>query len=282
MNKKELNILGLRVDAVSFVEAVSLIEGFIKEGGKYLITTPYAESVVAGRRDAEFRRIVNNCALAVPDGGGLLAAADFQSYRLPPRGFVRLLAALIYGVLVGVKLLFFRRTFKILKEPVRGVDLLESLCFLAHKKGLKVYLLGGRPDIARRAAAVLKSGYPNLQIRSDAGPKNLAQASERETASVIERINEFEPDFLFAAFKPVEQEKWFDHNMERINAKVFMAVGGAFDMIAGSKPRAPGTFRSLSLEWLWRLLIEPSRVGRIYNAVIVFPWLVFREKLRTG
>ena len=282
MGKNELKILGLRVDPVSFVEAAGLIDGFVDDGQKHLVVTPYAESVVAATRDAEFRNVVNSSALSVPDGGGILAAADFLSYKIAPKGVTRIMIALTYGFLVGLKLLFFRRTFKILKETVRGVDLLESLCLLAQKKNLRVFLLGGPPGVAERAALVLKTMYPGLVTMAESGPADLGSASAEEMSCLIQAINQFAPAFLFVAFKPGEQEKWLAKNMGQINARVFMAVGGALDMISGYKKRAPQVLRRLGLEWLWRLIIEPSRIGRIYNAVIIFPLLVFREKLRTG
>ncbi len=282
MSKNELEILGLRVDAVSFSEAMNLIENFSKDGSKHLITTPYAESVVASRQDVEFRRIVNTSALAVPDGSGLLAAADYLRYRLPKNKFLRIILALFLGLWVGVKLAFFRKSFKVLKEPVHGTDLLISICSLSARRSLKVYLLGGlNREVAARSARILKGMFPGLEIKADCGPINLQSASADEIDDVIRGINDFTPDFLFIAFKPVAQEKWLSANMGRIDAKVFMAVGGAFDMISGYKKRAPRFMRSIGLEWLWRLIIEPSRFKRIYNAVIVFPWLVFREKLRT-
>ncbi len=272
-------ILGLKVNKVTFDEAVAAIEGFINGGGKHLVVTPYAESVVDAQKDEDFRKIINSASLSVPDGGSLLAAAEYLSYQLPKNKWLKLPAALFYGLVVGFKLAFKRKSFSQLQQRVSGTDLVVSLCEKSSQTGKKVYFLGGEGNEAVEAAQVLKAKYPSLQIMTDPGPANLKKAPAEEINLTIKKINEFSPDFLFVAFAPVAQEKWLFYHMEEITAKVFMAVGGAFNMISGRKKRAPKIFQRFNLEWLWRLIIEPSRVGRIYKAVVIFPWLVFKYKL---
>ena len=279
---KSLYILGTRVDRVSFAQALDRAREFLASGGKHLIVTPYAETMVAARADSQFQKVINDSSLSVADGSGLLAAADFLSRRIVAQGLVRTLVVVVSGFLAGLKLLFFRPSFKLLKEPVRGVDLMESLCSLAAQRSLKVYLLGGGSGVVERTIQILKSMFPSLVISGDSGPLDLGKASSPAMEGTISRINEFAPSFLFVAFRPGEQEKWLAQNMGRIDAKIFMAVGGAFDMISGYKKRAPKLLRQIGLEWFWRLVIEPSRGKRIFNAVVVFPWLVFREKLKAS
>lgn len=272
-------ILGLAVDNVSYQKALEIIKIFVIDGQKHLVVTPYAESVVAAQKDNQFREIINQSHLSVPDGGGLLAAAEFLSYSLPKNKFLRFIVAVFYGLIVGLRLSIRRSSFGKLKERVSGTDLVYSLCDLSSQKGYKVYLLGGLGDVAKESSRVLKEKFPNLTIGFSAGPAEVKKVSEKENLDLIAEVNRFGPDFLFTAFKPVEQEKWLFYHMKEINAKVFMPVGGAFDMISGQKGRAPNIFRRFNLEWFWRLLIEPSRIGRIVNAVIVFPWLVFKSRL---
>lgn len=277
---EELDILGLKVNKVTFNEAVETIKGFVSDGGKHLVVTPYAESVVDGQKDEEFRKIINSASLSVPDGGSLLAAAQYLCYQLPENKWLRLPIALLYGLVVGFRLAFNKNSFSALKERVSGTDLVVSLCEMSSQTGKKIYFLGGGGNEAREAAQVLKSKYSSLQIMTDAGPAHLKKAPAEEISLTIKKVNDYSPDFLFVAFAPGEQEKWLFYHMEEINAKVFMAVGGAFNMISGRKKRAPKIFQRFNLEWLWRLMIEPSRIRRIYKAVIVFPWLVFCQKLK--
>ena len=274
-------ILGLAVDRIDYQTALSKIESYVCDGGKHLVVTPYAESVVAALHDEEFREVVHNSSLSVPDGGSLLAASEYLSYHLPKNKFLRVPLALVLGLWVGARLAFAPQTFKNIKSRVSGTDLVESLCKLSSLKGYKVYFLGGGAASASEAAGVMRAKNPKLMIQFDGGPARLRDASKEVIDSVIKSINDFGPDFLFVAFKPVEQEKWLAAHMGQINAKVFMAVGGAFNMISGRKARAPKILQRFNLEWLWRLMIEPSRIGRIFNAVIVFPWLVFKSKIST-
>lgn len=275
----KVKILGVDIDAVTFVEAVKAIEGFVSDGGRHLVITPYAESVVDAQKDKEFCKIVNSASLSVPDGGSLLAAAEYLSCQLPKNEWLKLPVALFYGLVVGFKLAFHKKSFSRLKQRVSGTDLVVSLCEMSSQTGKKVYFLGGEGNEANEAAKVLKAKYSSLQIMNDPGPANLKKAPAEETSLTIKKINDYSPDFLFVAFAPVEQEKWLFYHMKEINAKVFMAVGGAFNMISGRKKRAPKIFQRFNLEWLWRLIIEPYRVGRIYKAVVIFPWLVFRSKI---
>lgn len=275
-----VSILGLKVNKITFDEAVAAVKGFANGGGKHLVVTPYAESVVDAQKDEEFRKIINSASLSVPDGGSLLAAAEYLSYQLPKNLILRFLGALILGLWVGLKLAVAPKSFKSLKERVSGTDLVVSLCEMSNQAGKKVYFLGGEGNEAAQAAQVLKVKYSSLQIMTDPGPTNLKKASAEETSLTIKKINDFSPDFLFVAFRPGDQEKWLYYHSNEINAKVFMAVGGAFNMISGRKKRAPKILQRFNLEWLWRLLIEPSRITRIFNAAIVFPWLVFVQKVR--
>lgn len=273
-------ILGLAVDHINYQKALEKIENFLIDGQKHLVVTPYSESAVAGLKDEDYRRVVNSSSLSVPDGGSLLAASEYLSYQIPQNRLLRLPVALLLGLGVGLRLALVPRSFKNIRERVSGTDLVDSLCELSSKRGYKVYFLGGRGEAAFQAAQTLKAKFPGLQIKSSPGPKNLAQASDREIGQLVRQINDFGPDFLFAAFAPVAQEKWLSYHTEELNAKVLMAVGGAFDIISGQKKRAPTLFRKFNLEWLWRLIIEPSRFSRIFNAVVVFPWLIFKYKLQ--
>lgn len=276
---KTLSILGLKVNKVIFDEALKTIESFVKNGGKHLVVTPYSESIVAAQSDEEFRRIINEASLSVPDGGGLLAAAEFLSRSLSNNRILRFFEAIFYGLNVGFKLTFNSSSFINLKERVSGADLVVSLCQISQQKGYRVYFLGGHGNSTKQASENLQKKFPRLKIESSAGPTDLKVATDEEIRQIVSSINRFNPDFLFVAFRPVEQEKWLYHHLSRIDAKVFMAVGGAFDMISGQKKRAPIIFQRLNLEWLWRLLIEPSRLPRIFTAVIVFPWLVFKYNI---
>lgn len=82
---------------------------------------------------------------------------------------------------------------------------------------------------------------------------------------------EAEADIVLVAYGAPKQEIWIAENKDALGAKLLVGVGGTFDMLSGRLKRAPGWVQSLNLEWLWRFLQQPSRIGRIWRAVVVFP-----------
>ena len=127
-----------------------------------------------------------------------------------------------------------------------------------------VYLLGAKEGIAATAANLLQKSIPNLKIAG-------TSSKDPNDPNVIYDIRESGADIVLVAYGPPKQEIWIAKNKEKTGAKILVGVGGTFDMIAGVLPRAPKLMRALHLEWLWRLILQPSRIGRIWSAVVVFP-----------
>ncbi|MBI5913067.1 WecB/TagA/CpsF family glycosyltransferase [Candidatus Azambacteria bacterium] len=149
------------------------------------------------------------------------------------------------------------------RERVAGVDFMEALCARAAAHGWPVFFLGGRNSVAERTSAYMQRAFPALRI---------AGWSEDMRAEAIgDSIHRAE--IIFVALGAPKQEAWIRDAMQKLRSvKCMVAVGGAFDMIAGDIPRAPAVARAWGLEWLWRLCMEPvRRWRRIMSAVIVFP-----------
>jgi len=156
-----------------------------------------------------------------------------------------------------------------LMERIAGSDFVREITKLACEKKYKLYLAGGEPGVANAAADTIISRLRNCAI------------VKSETEPDVEKIREEAPDILLIALGHGKQEKWIAaHLPELPSVKVAMGVGGAFDFIAGRVLRAPRILRRLGLEWLWRLILQPSRLPRIWRAVIKFPILVLRAKLQ--
>lgn len=238
-------ILGTRVHAVRFNDALELIEQFIAAGGPHQVATVNPEFLVAAYHDPVFQRIINRAALAVPDGVGVLKAAGWLNQ--PP-----------------------------LPERVPGVDLVQALAERAVRNGYRLFLLGAMPGVAAQTAAILQTRYPGLQVvGTQAGSPRAAD----EDALVAE-ISAADPDIVLVAYGAPQQDKWIARNMQRLPAKVLIGVGGAFDFIAGRTQRAPQWMQRANLEWLHRLVKQPSRWRRIWNAVPRFTTLVWRQRWR--
>ena len=199
-----MDILGIRVDDVTFDEALARAAALAASAAPRYVVTPNPEFVVLARRDAAFRRILNGADLCIPDGGGLLLAA-------------RLLG-------------------RPLREQVRGTDLCYGLVDAAPARDWRLFLLGAAPGVAEAAAARLRQRTPGLSVAGtfagDASP-----AGDAETRAAVRRAGRC--DLLFVAYGAGRQEKWIDRNLSQLDVGVAMGVGGVLDFMSGKVRRAP-------------------------------------------
>ena len=238
-----LPILGVRVDDVDYAEALARIARYVENhrpGEKTRqVVTVNPEIIIAAQRDEEFKRVLNEAALSLPDGVGVLWAARYLGHPL--------------------------------RERVTGVDTMERLAALAARRGWRLFLLGAAPGVAAGAAARLEEKNPGLIVAgSYAGSP--APAAEEE---ILARIGAAQAQILFVAYGAPWQDKWIYRLRARLGVAVAMGVGGAFDFIAGAAPRAPRWLQNLGLEWLHRLSHQPWRWRRML-ALPQFVWLVWR------
>lgn len=240
-------ILNVKVHALTKTQTLDIIEQFIASRRPHQLVTVNPEFVIAAQHDNEFRQIINNAALALPDGMGLLKATHFLKTTPLP-------------------------------ERVSGSDLVVSLAELSHRQGYRLYFLGAGEGVAEQAVAKLKTPYPNLNVAGCyAGSPSLA-----ENEAIVQRILAAQPDILLVAYGAPQQDKWIAHNLDRLQVPVSIGVGGSFDFIAGTARRAPRWVQNLGLEWLHRLIMQPWRWRRIWNAVPRFSWLIFWSKVTGG
>ena len=127
-----------------------------------------------------------------------------------------------------------------------------------------------------RATVMLQKRFPGIKVAYDEGEERVG-SDEKKNKQVIAKINEFEPDILFVSYNPIKQEKWMYKHRSQLKAKIGIGVGGTFNEYLGEFKKAPTLMERMGLKWLWRLMVEPRRFGRIMRAVIVFPWLVFKK-----
>lgn len=233
-------ILGVPIDNVTLSEAVERMRLFIQSDFQHHLCTPNPEMLVAASKDSVFREVLQSSSLNIPDGAGLLFAASFLGKRL--------------------------------KERVTGIDLLQSFCM---EGSPSVFFLGAAPGVAEKAARVLQEHNPSLVIAGTySGSPSIAEEDD-----IIRRINESKAVVLFVAFGAPAQDLWIARTLHKMpSVRVAMGVGGSFDFLAHVRKRSPLFLQSMHLEWLWRLLLEPRRLQRIFTAVILFPLLVLRKQ----
>jgi N-acetylglucosaminyldiphosphoundecaprenol N-acetyl-beta-D-mannosaminyltransferase len=250
-----IEILGVPTDVVTQEEVLQKIIGFLRSDKSHHIATPNPEMIVEAQRNLAFKEALRKTSLNVPDGVGLVwalrrAQGKLKKGNMPSR-IVR----------------------------VTGTDTLLALCSSESRISPpeRIFLLGAAPGIAERSAEVLREKNPALKIVGAYAGSPKVEAEEE----IIQRITAASPTLLFVAYGAPAQDLWIARNLGKLpSVKVAMGVGGALDFIVGKQKRAPRVFQSIGLEWLWRLLREPRRAKRIWNAVVVFPWMVLRERSR--
>lgn len=242
---QSVTILGCRVDAIGAADAVRRIVELSRGEAHALVVTLGTEMVVRARADAAFRRVVNASALSLCDTVGVLFAARLWGARVP--------------------------------ERVAGVDLIEPLCVALAREGTPVYFLGSKGDTAARAAAALCERVPTLCL---AGARDGYFAAS-DDAVVAVQIAASGARVLFLGLGSPRQEYWIAAHLVQTGCAVGIGVGGSFDVLAGNVQRAPQMWRRLNLEWLYRLVREPTRLRR-QLALPMFIVFALGERLRPG
>src|SRR5258708_5880851 len=248
----KIQILGVKIDQVSENQAVELVSSWVKKGGKYYIVTPNVEFLMAAQKDPEFRKILNNANLSIPDS----ARFNWAVHQISLTNYIKRL-------LFWPFFLYPKASFLDHFPTTTGTDLMEKLIAKSIEQAFTVGLLGGQKGVALKLAERLKKTYPKLKISyvSEGGEV------DKDGNMAIHGLGVITADILFVAFGQVKQEKWIDKNLGKSKVKVMMGVGGAFDYLSGSVSRAPVWMRGLGLEWLYRFLTQPWRIKRFVNLV---------------
>ena len=245
----KIKIFDVEVDNYSFDEVVNIIirHALYNKTPEYVVT-PNANHVVKLQKDAQFREVYRNAFLSVPDGVPLLWVAKLQNTPL--------------------------------KNRVNGTDLFQRLCAVAANKGLKVFLLGGRPGAAEQATAVLRQKNPTLIVAGTYCPPYGFEQDEAELAKINQVIKAAAPDLLFVGLGAPKQEKWMAANYQEIGVPISLGIGVSFELVAGVVQRAPVWMQQAGLEWLYRFLAEPRRLlQRTLVVNSVFIWLLIKQQL---
>jgi len=221
------------VDRCSLAEAVQALARHAARGGPpACVVTPNAQHIVLLESDAALRDAYAHAQLVVADGASLLLASR----------------------LLGEKL----------RERVAGIDLFQRLCGQAEQFRLRVFLMGGRPGSAERAAGKLRRQFPALAVVGICCPPLGFEHDEQELRAIADAIRAARPAVLFVALGAPKQEAWMHQHGRRLGVSVLIGVGGSFEIVGGLVPRAPRLLQRLGCEWLYRLLREPRRLWKRY------------------
>lgn len=241
MNFPFVTLFDIPVSTMTLSRTADYLEKVIELRKPHQVITINPIMIMEGMRNPSFRKVLMEADLNVPDGAGVVWAANYA--RKP------------------------------VSERVPGIDLMHELLARGDKKGYRVYLLGTDGETIATAAAKLQERYPGVVL---AGYRD-GYFGPEEDEEVVGQIREAKPDLLFVGRSILIQEPWIAKHKDKLNIPVMMGVGGSFDVIAGKLKRAPVTMQKLRLEWLYRLLQEPTRIGRM-SALPRFVWTVMRNR----
>lgn len=232
-------LLNCRIDPVSWSQIDAYCQKALESITPHHLITLNGEHILAAQHNSQYRSIINGADLNIPDTTNVVWVSRLKGHKMP--------------------------------EVTPGVDLVYHLAELSQTTGAGLYLLGSRPGVAQEAAKKLQNQFPGIKI-SGTCSKN------PEDLSSIEDIKQSGAKILLVAYGAPKHEFWIHQYKQATGAVILVGIGGALDMISGKLPRAPRWLRTLHLEWLWRLLLEPKRIKRIWNAVFVFPLYAFIKK----
>lgn len=241
-------ILDVPVHPVDYAGTLALLiagldaEGPAAAGPTRQICTVNPEFIVEARRNGRFRQVLNEAWLNVPDGVGVLRALN------------------LYGCS--------------LTERVTGTDLIPRLAELCAARGWRMFLLGAAPGVGMTAADALAERFPGLEVCGTWS----GSPADKDWPVIQRLLADTQPHILLVAFGHPRQDLWIHSHLGNLHSRVAIGVGGAFDFMAGTVPRAPGWMRDRGLEWLYRLLRQPARWRRMLS-LPVFVLLVVREWL---
>ncbi|MBI4161912.1 MAG: WecB/TagA/CpsF family glycosyltransferase [Acidobacteria bacterium] len=246
--RSPVRLLRAEIAPLSRQEVVSRLESCLRERRRCFVVTANVDHLVRLEKDPDFRKAYARAHLVVPDGMPLLWAARFLGSRLPGR--------------------------------VAGSDLLFDLLQVSARGRLRVFLLGGRPGVAERAAERIGFDYPGAVVAGVACPPYGFDRDPRAVRSLVEAVRASRADLLLVALGAPRQERFLAENWKDLNVTVGVGVGIALEFLAGTLRRAPGWMQQTGLEWVWRLTQEP---GRLWHRYLLrdprFFWLVARQRL---
>ena len=215
----------MEFDDLTVAQAVEKAAGMMEQGGFHYAVTPNAEFVQRAEREERFRCALNGADLVLPDGIGVVYAA------------------------------------KILGRPLQGrtpgCDFADALCEWMAQHNKTLYLLGAKPGVAELAAQKLEAAHPGLTVCGT------HDGYFTEDDPVVQDIRAAGADAVFVCLGAPKQEYWMIEHGPAAGAAFLIGLGGSLDVFAGIVKRAPRAWQKLGLEWLYRLLKQPSRIGRM-------------------
>ena len=219
------DVLGVQYDNVTMGEAIARGRELLDGLKPAYCVTPNAEIAYEALHNEVFRAVLNEADLVLPDGA---------------------------GVVLGAKILKTP-----LKQKVAGIEFAQNLLPVLEEKGSRLFLLGSKPGVAELAGEKMLEKYPKLCICGT------MDGYFQDDSEAIGRINEAKADVVFVCLGAPKQERFMHQHRAELKVHLMLGLGGTLDGFAGTAKRAPKWMIKLQLEWLYRLIKQPKRFGRM-------------------
>lgn len=226
MNLEKVDILGIPFVNTTKSQFVEKLDEHLANEEKAFVVTANPEIVMKAREDEQYKKVIDQATYITADGIGVVKAAQLLNKPIP--------------------------------ERVTGYDTMLELLQLAQTKQYSIYLLGGQQETLEKAVTNIKASYPGINI---VGQHN--GFFDWKDNTIQQEIEVAQPDLIFVALGVPRQENWIAETLPSLQKGVCIGVGGSFDVIAGTVERAPMAWQKANLEWLYRLIKQPSRWKRM-------------------
>lgn len=227
---RRMSILGSFISTLSYRDFINRIFSLVAKKSPSYVCFANVHMVVEAHRDPAFQRVVNGADLVAPDGKPLS--------------------------------LYLRLAKGWRQDRICGMDIFPDILARASREGRSVYFYGTTPALLKTIVEKAHREFPALRVAGSYSPPFRA-LTDREKAAIVKMINNAQPDLLFVSLGCPKQEKWMAENKDKINT-CFLGLGQAFKVYAGEEKRLPAWMRDLSLEWAYRLYLEPGRLWKRY------------------
>ncbi len=233
--KPKLNVLGVSIAVTTLSDAVVKIDKWIETNKKTYVCVTGVHGVIESQKDAVLKKILNNAGMCVPDGLPLVWVGKYYGFKK--------------------------------MSQVRGSDFMLDVLNLSNKKGYSNFFYGGKDGVPEILKDIMQKRFPNLKISGTYSPpfRPLNKIEERNLKKEIDLIA---PDIFWVGLSTPKQEKWMFEYIGKLNTKIMIGVGAAFDFHSGKIKEAPKMIQKIGLEWFFRMCSEPKRLFKRYGYIV--------------
>ena len=227
-----MKIMNTEIDNLTMKETLKRIDELIKENKNAYVVTPNVDHIIQLERGGELVEVYKNADLILTDGKPLIWISRW------------------YGTPI--------------KEKISGSDLFPRLCYMASKRGYKMFFLGAAEGVAAKAAENLKKKFKGLQVVGTYSPPVGFEKDEAEMEKIKKMIRDAEPQILIVGLGCPKQELFMLHHKDELNVPISLGLGASLDFEAGVIKRAPKWMSNHGFEWLYRIFQDPKRLAKRY------------------